>query len=876
MSYVCSLQGKESTSLSDIGGKALNLHEISKIDGINVPEGFCITTKAYKELFSSNQDIDSLINELSKLKPTDLKKISNISLEIRNLIETIKIPDDLMTEISINHARLSDKATYAVRSSATAEDLPTASFAGQQDTYLNILGLESIIEHIIKCWASLFTDRAVIYRMQNDFDHKHVYLAVIVQKMISSKASGIMFTADPLSSNRKIISIDASFGLGEALVSGKVTSDNYRVMENTIVDKNISTKKTEIIPDEDGGTLEKIIDSSMQNSQTLTDNQILELEKIGRKIEKHFLYPQDIEWCLVDDSFSIVQSRPITTLYPLPKVTEGEIGIFMSSGHMQMMTDPMKPLGLFFYHSVFGSPPGQYIGGRLYVDITHDLTTPFGRLIAKSIIKMIGDELITSSITKIINNKKLIKSLPKGKEKVFNLEKNSGPFAIMFNAYKAYKANDPDIVKILIAAEDKSIDQMENELKKLSGDAVFEYILNDHDNRRQKIATPPIAGAITAGLLPTNWFNKKIKKWIGVENASDTFVMSIPNSVTADAGFGLIDVADSIRDYPDIIEYLNDPKDETFFEDISRLDGGEKACNAIKEYLSKFGMRCSGDVDITVPRWSEKPTEIVSIILSNIKNFEVNGSKLKYDQGIVESERRIEELASQVEKLPGGKKKAKKVRKVASVIRNYIGIREYPKFSFIKRYFIYKQAMLKEAATLVKKGTLSELEDIYYLYFDELRTAIKDNKLDYGIINKRKKDFENFKKLTPPRIMTSDGEVIIGQYDTNNLPANSLPGLPVSAGVVEGRARIIKSLKDVTLSEGDILVAEFTDPSWTPAFVSIKALVTEVGGLITHGSIIAREYGLPAVVSVENATKLIKDGDMIRVNGTEGYVEILN
>ena len=692
--------------------------------------------------------------------------------------------------------------------------------------------------------------------------------------MVIPKSSGIMFTADPVTSNRKVISIDASYGLGEALVSGLVNPDIYKVQERAIINKNIATKNIAIYALEDGGTEERKIEPDLINKQTLTDEQILRLEQMGRQIETYFSYPQDIEWCLLENELYIVQSRPITTLYPVPEINDNRV--FLSSGHMQMMTDPIKPLGMYFFKSVLGSSPSQEIGGRLYVDITHDLATPLGRLIAKSIIGMIGDTLITNSITKIIKDKKLIRTLPKGKDKVFKPGSTSGVLSIMLNAYKIFKKNDSDIIKNLIANEDNSIEKMNKEIEKLSGDEVFDYIYKDHYNRRQKLTTPPSAGALTAVLLSEKWFSRKIEKWLGIKNAADTFLMSIPNSVPSETGFGLLDVADTIRDYPEIIDYLNNPNDETFFEDITKFDGGETVCKSIKSYLSKYGMRCSGDIDITVPRWSEKPTEIVPIILSNIKNFGLNASKLKYDQGKAESERRIEELASKVEKLPGGRKKAKKVRKIASLIRNYIGYREYPKFSYIKRYYIYKQALFKESSKLLQKGIIKEIEDVYYLYFDEFREVVNTSKLDYNIIQRRKEDYKGYDKLTPPRVMTSEGELITGEYDTADMPEDALPGIAVSSGIIEGRAKVVSSFEDAELEDGDILVTQFTDPSWTPLFVSIKGLVTEVGGLMTHGAVIAREYGLPAVVSVENATQLIKDGQMIRVNGTAGYVEILS
>ncbi|OPX83145.1 MAG: Chondramide synthase cmdD [Pelotomaculum sp. PtaB.Bin013] len=230
---------------------------------------------------------------------------------------------------------------------------------------------------------------------------------------------------------------------------------------------------------------------------------------------------------------------------------------------------------------------------------------------------------------------------------------------------------------------------------------------------------------------------------------------------------------------------------------------------------------------------------------------------------------------SRLEQLPGGKGKAKKTKKMIRIMRNLIGYREYPKYTIIQRNYIYKQALLKEAGKLVQKGVIREKEDIYYLTFEELREAVKTNRVDYNVIDKRKAEYKVYEKLTPPRLMTSEGEVILGEYDTGNIPKGALAGVPVSTGVIEGRARVVLNLEDAKIEEGDILVTKFTDPGWTPLFVSVKGLITEVGGMITHGAVIAREYGLPAVVGVENATKLIKDGQRIRVNGTEGYVEIL-
>ncbi len=849
--YVYKLHEESHPLTTEVGGKAANLMKLASFEAVKVPQGFCISTKVYKEILEGNEEIEQLLMRLSLLDLSDLESVSRLSSQIRSSINDTELAADVVDEIRIELESLGMHKLYAVRSSATAEDLPMTSFAGQHDTFLNISGFDQILIHIKKCWASLFTDRAISYRIQNGFDHKKVYLAVVIQEMVDSETSGIMFTADPMTSNRTVTSIDVCQGLGEDLVSGLVDSNTFKVCGGVIKDK-------------------RILDQPF-----ISDSKILALEKIGRAIEVFFGKPQDIEWCIVDGQIHVVQSRPITTLYPLPEASKEEKGVYVSAGHLQMMTDPIKPLGMYFFRSVISSPPSHEIGGRLYVDITGDLSTFFGRKMTKYLLNELGDELITKAAAKVIADKELISSLPKGRGKVFDAENTSGPLKIMYNAYKVYKQNDSNIVKDIIAREEEAIRKMGQELQALSGDAVFEYIEQDHADRRLKIASPLNAGVLTAGVLSTRSFDKKIKKWTGVTNAADSIIMSIPNSITTETGLSLMDVTDVIRKHEAIIEYLKQPKESTFIDDIRSLEGGNEVYEALMAYLSQYGMRCSGDIDITVPRWIENPIELVPSILNNLKNFEVGASKHKFEEGQKASDQRIQDLVGQVEKLPGGKRKAKKTRRMASVIRNYIGFREYPKFSFVKRYYIYKVAMLKEAQKLLDKGLIDELEDIYYLYFDELRAMVNGQTFEQEIIAKRKNDYQAYEKLTPPRVMTSDGEVIVGDYDTGNIPDGSLPGLAVSAGVVEGRARIVKDLKNAYLSEGDILVTEFTDPSWTPTFVSIKGLITEVGGLSTHGAIIAREYGLPAVVSVRDATKLIRDGQMIRLNGTEGYIEFL-
>ncbi|MBY0597471.1 phosphoenolpyruvate synthase [Bacillus bingmayongensis] len=868
--YVLEFREIDKTQLLLAGGKGANLGELSKIHGIQVPEGFCVTTEAYQKALEQNEAFYALLDQLTLLKVEDRDQIGEISRKIRKIIMEVEIPSDVVKAVAHYLSQFGDEHAYAVRSSATAEDLPHASFAGQQDTYLNIIGKEAIMQHISKCWASLFTDRAVIYRMQNGFDHSQVYLSVIVQRMVFPQASGILFTADPITSNRKLLSIDASFGLGEALVSGLVSADCYKVQEEEIVDKMIATKKLAIYGLKEGGTETQQIDPDQQKTQTLTEQQILQLARTGRQIETYFGCPQDIEWCLVDDTFYIVQSRPITTLYPIPEANDQENHVYVSVGHQQMMTDPLKPLGLSFFLLTTNAPMRK-AGGRLFVDVTHMLASPDSR---KMLLDGMGqhDPLMKDALMTIIERGDFIKSLPNDKQEQSSGKSNK---SVSSTDSRAQIENDPTIVSDLIKSSQTSIEELKQNIQTKLGSDLFDFILEDIQILKKILFDPQSSAVFMAAMDASTWINEKMNKWLGEKNVADTLSQSVPNNITSEMGLALLDVADVIRPYPEVIAYLQHVKDDNFLDELVKFDGGQETQDAIYDYLSKYGMRCTGEIDITKTRWSEKPTTLVPVILSNIKNFEPNASKRKFEQGRQEALKKEQELLDRLKQLPDGEQKAKETKRMIDLIRNFIGYREYPKYGMINRYFVYKQALLKEAEQLVQANIIHETEDIYYLTFEELHEVVRTNKLDYQTISKRKDEYKLYEKLTPPRVITSDGEIIVGEYKREHLPSNAIAGLPVSSGVIEGRARVILNMENANLEEGDILVTAFTDPSWTPLFVSIKGLVTEVGGLMTHGSVIAREYGLPAVVGVENATKLIKDGQRIRVNGAEGYIEIL-
>jgi phosphoenolpyruvate synthase/pyruvate phosphate dikinase len=863
--YVLDFQEIDQAQAAVVGGKGALLGEVSRIEGIRVPAGFCVTTAAFQRILAQAPSIDDRLDRLSRLKPDDREAIHALSAEIRRTLEAIAIPEDLAAAITRPLARLGEQVAYAVRSSATAEDLPTASFAGQQDTYLNVVGSAAILQHVSRCWASLFTERAVTYRLRNGFDHRKVLMAVVVQKMVFAQAAGILFTADPVTSNRKIASVEASFGLGEALVSGRVNADVYKVGDGEVVAKVVATKQLAIHASPAGGTQELAIEPAHQEQPALTDAQVVRLAQLGRRIEAHFGRPQDIEWCLVDDGFQIVQSRPITTLFPIPAADDRENHVYVSVGHQQMMTDPMRPLGLSLFQ-LTALPRMYEAGGRLFVDVAQGLASPARRA---GLLDALGksDPLIGDALQTIVERGDFIRSLPDADPARPGGAPAGGPPAPI--------ETDPAIVAELIGRNQASIAALKRDIRTKSGSALIDFILADVQELKRILFDPKSHQVFMGAMEASWWLNEQLQAWLGEKNAADTLTQSVPHNVTSEMGLALLDVADVIRPHPDAVAFLQHVEDEGFLDELPTLAGGREARDAIRAFLEKYGMRCVGEIDITRPRWSERPTTLVPVILGNVKNFERGAGERRFEQGRQEAWKKEQDLLARLRALPDGERKAEEAKRMIDRVRTFIGYREYPKYGMVSRYFVYKQALSEEAERLVQAHVLREREDIFYLTFQELHDVVRTNQVDDQLIRQRKDAFSSYQALTPPRVLTSDGEVFAGTYRRDDLPAGALVGLPVSAGTIEGRARVILDMAQADLEAGDILVTAYTDPSWTPVFVAIKGLVTEVGGLMTHGAVIAREYGLPAVVGVEHATQLIRDGQQIRVHGTDGYVEIL-
>ncbi|HET7030240.1 MAG TPA: rifamycin-inactivating phosphotransferase, partial [Candidatus Limnocylindrales bacterium] len=699
-------------------------------------------------------------------------------------------------------------------------------------------------------------------------------MAVVVQRMVEPQAAGILFTADPVTGNRRTATVEASFGLGEALVSGLVSPDRFQVRDGRIVARTIGTKERAVTASPSGGTEERTIERERRGRPALTDDEVVRLVEVGRVIESHAGGPQDIEWCLADDGFWIVQARAITTVFPIPDARDDQNHVYLSVGHAQMMTDAMKPLGLSFWQMTTPRPMAE-AGNRLFVDVTAALASPAGRA---ALLDMTGktDPLTRDALETILARDGFIRTVPLDGPAA--AASGSGPARASGSQPPAHEAAldaDPALVDELIRESQASIAALKDAIATKTGPELMQCIRSDIPELRRVLSDPRGRRVFMTAIEASWWLNDHLETWLGEKNLADTLTRSVPNNTTSEMGLALMGVADRIRPHREVVAFLERVEADGFLEELPVIPGGRVARDAIERWLATYGMRCVGEIDITRPRWAERPGALVPLILGNIRTFEPGAGERRFEEGRREAESKEREVLERLRGLPDGEARAVETKAMIDRVRTFIGYREYPKYGMVSRYFVYKQALLGEAERLVRAGVLTEPQDVFFLRFDELAEVVRTQRVDDELIRARKDDFAASVALRPPRVLTSEGEGLNGGYRRADAPPGALLGLPVSAGTVEGRARVILDIAEADLEPGDILVTAYTDPSWTPLFVAIEGLVTEVGGSMTHGAVIAREYGLPAVVGVGRATTLIHDGQRIRVDGTNGTVEIL-
>lgn len=866
--WIISLQNVKAQDTLLVGGKGANLGEILDI-GIPVPSGFCVTTEAYLYFLNKNSLIDAIKKNLKSIESgVSVKEAAN---QISQLIISSIMPDDLKNQIDVALDEFTDHSGFAVRSSATSEDSPDTSFAGQLETALNIHGNADVILKIKEGWASLFNERAITYRQTNKISHESSKIAIIIQQMVNSEKSGIMFTADPFTENRNIISIDSGFGLGEALVSGIVTADNYQIDKKNwqITSKKIAKKDVAVSPitNNESGVITTDLEQNKKEISSLSDEELIELAHLGQKIENHYNCPQDIEWAIVDNHIFITQTRPITTLYPLPKPVDDHPHLFLNFNYVQVMMDPIRPLGQsvirmmtigdIYEHSEEKSIASP-AGGRLYFDITPLLTIKLARKKAPEMISFVIDppfgQAMQAGIEKL---KPQLSEVPSIRKKGLKFFMKLPP--IILKGMINILFRNPD--KLFEKANnflDLQVEKYTQELE--STQSPLETLFKIEEVLHQVLLKTVISAApvLLSVILPFNFLGKMLtKKGLNKEMAEITRGLS--DNITTQMDLDVASLTDALIKN-------NDEKDSPEFQ------------QKLSEFLAKYGMRGPSEIDITRDRYSEDPSPLLKIIEGNRQNKKLR-SHLEHHKELA---LKAQEAEIKIVKAYRGLNKLI-VKRFIRLYRTMMPFRESPKYMIMRVFYVIKKKLLEIGDIMQKSGWISLQKDIYYLQLSEIQKileyapeSLNQESLKFQqLIDSRKRDHEHFFNLQAPKFITGEGEIMRGKPMLDNILEGAIVGSSVSVGVVEGIAHVIRDPAKEILSKGEILITKFTDPGWTPLFINAAGLVMEVGGMMTHGSVIAREYGIPAIVGVEKATQLIKTGQKIRVNGDLGTIEFL-
>lgn len=881
---ILSFTSPEAT-LEAAGGKGMNLVRLTHA-GFAVPQGFIISTSAYSEFVNTNSGLSVVQSAVDNLSAEDSSALEQTSAQIQAAFSTGKMPEEIEADVRAAYAEFENKPV-AVRSSATAEDLPDLSFAGQQDTYLNVIGSEQLLRAIIDCWSSLWTARAIGYRLRNRINHNEAALAVVVQEMIQSEASGVLFTANPLTGLRSESVIDATLGLGEALVSGQVEPDHYVVdtLSNRILTKTLGAKKISTRAKAGGGV--EVIEINADARQTLADEEIKELASVGQQIQNEYGSPQDIEWAFAENKLYILQSRAITSLFPMPEISYDPLIVWFSFGAVQGLLGPMTPLGIDAGRNIFAGA-GRMFGAHLQANEVTVLVPAGERLwirISDVIRHPIGHHIIGGALGFIEPSAgKILKSL------LNDPRLGAGTGKLKFSTVHRMS-------RLLVPALGRLVrNALQPETARADFDAAIESNLAasqvplaaDRFGRLMNVVTfmrERIASAL-AFLLPR--FIPLFAPSMGAlallnKIAGDDRILALevtrglPRNVTTEMDLALWQTAKEIR--------ADDASANEFHvSDASALARRYRngtlpstAQNALARFMEQYGMRGVGEIDFGQPRWREDATPVIHTLQSYLHIDDASAPDVLFAKGEQAAQNAIESLVSKARSQTGGWLKEKLVRGAARRIRLLMGARESPKFFAIRTMGIARKALLEVGEEFAEAGTIARADDLVFLRLDELESLARNELRNWkALIAERRAHYEReLRRKQVPRLLVSDGRAFYEGLGSETDTDNIITGSPVSPGVAEGFVHIILDPRGAQLAPGEILVCPGTDPAWTPLFMAASGLITEVGGMMTHGSVVAREYGIPAVVGVHQATTRLKDGQRIRIDGTVGQIVVL-
>ena len=857
------------------GGKAANLGELIAA-GLPVPGGFCITTDAYAQAAAGVDTGDPA--------------------RARAAIGAAPVPDDVAAAIIDAYRTLGD-GPVAVRSSATAEDLPTASFAGQQDTYLNVVGADALLDAVRRCWASLWTDRAAAYRAELGIDDAEVRLAVVVQQMVDTHVAGVLFTADPVSGRRTRSVLDASPGLGEAVVSGMVNPDHLAVENGRVVDRRLGDKTVAIRALAGGGTERVGLRTTDTTDPTgaaacVTDAQAVALADLGQRVEAHFGSPQDIEWALDGDgAIWLTQARPITTLYPVPPSRDGALRAFACASLAQGLTRPITPMGLAAFGVIggtaarlFGLPDAQTadplgpppafssVGGRAFVDVTAVLRNPVGRAAAT---RMLG---IMEARTAVV---------------VGGLVDDPAFALVAGGRRRALRRIVPALVRFRVplvmmqaiaspAAARRRVDALGARAAGITGSSPDASAAARLDRATQVLATaltvfPRSAPAFAAGFL----MRAVARRLAGTDLddvTMDAVLRSLPHNVTTEMDLQLWALAQQVRSDPASAAALGPSPGGVQPTDLAALATGFHAGTlptvlqeGLAAFLRRYGHRAVAEIDLGMPRWREQPEHVLGALANYLRlDDPAAAPDVRFAAGEQVARQAVVEVVDRVRRRSPWR--ARVVGFALGRVRELVGLREAPKDHLVRLIALARTELAAVGTDLAARGLLGDADDVFFLDLREVRTALDGADLRPVVATRREEYARELRRRHVPRVLLSDGTEPEALAPASVPDDGALVGTPASAGTVTAPARVVLDPVGAHLEPGEVLVAPSTDPGWTPLFLTAGALVMEMGGPNSHGAVVAREYGIPAVVGVPGATTRITTGTRLTVDGAAGRV----
>jgi phosphohistidine swiveling domain-containing protein len=888
---VLPLERLDRTSLPLTGGKAANLGELIRA-GFLVPAGFCVTTAAYAQV-AARARLDSALMELEAISPEDSARQIALATAIRAAFSETALPPEVVAAIASAYQALSPEAPIpvAVRSSATAEDLPDASFAGQQETLLNVIGLEQVLTAVQQCFASLWTDRATEYRSRLNIVPRSVRLAVVVQQMVEAEVAGVLFTANPLTGKRREAVIDANPGLGEAVVSGATNPDHFVVRTTTgeIIERRLGAKQVQVQAAAGGGT--HTIEAGASSAHAcLTDDQIRALATLGARVEAWFETPQDIEWAIdASGQIFLLQARPITTLFPLPTgapSTDEHLSVYLAFGVQQGTYRPFTPLGLSAlgllasgFLTLIGTPLRDPLAGpsfvteaasRPFFEVTAALRNPVGRRLLLEAMREAEVHAATSFEQLVTDPRLALRPTPRrafGRALILLLVRTRLPWYFA-QAVLAPKAAGRRVQRLMDHLQKtRQIDGAADATAHL---VAAETLLRSCLRVAFRVSPVMLAGMQCYALA------RRLLGKLASEQECQMVLGGSPSNPTTQMHLALFRLAEALCADAASRHLLQHLPAEHLAQEYQH--GGLPALlqQGLTHFLQMYGHLGVCELDLGVPRWSEDPTAVLAYLSSYLEmEARDQAPDLQLQRADQAARAMIATLAQRVKHqhwLRGWL-----VRWCLERAHALVGFREMTRFVGGLVLAQARAHLWPVGAALVEAGRLNQAEDMYFLSFPEVHAALAGADL-HEQVNARRAIFEReLRRRLVPLVLLSDGIAPAAerQHTPNTVrPEEVLQGTPASPGRVTASARVILDPHQARLSPGEILVAPSTDPGWTPLFLQAAGLVMDVGGAMAHGAIVAREYGLPAVVGVRGATTHIRTGQRITIDGALGTVTL--